>query len=182
MRPLVLSALEPVDSDVDLDDPVQRRELRREHGAVLAVIAAGGIIGSLARYRIGLWWPARPAGMPWATVTINLTGCLLLGALMVLLTERLQPHRWVRPFLGTGVLGGFTTFSAFTVDTVLLLRADRPVTAAGYLVITGIGGVLAAAAGMTAAGPGRSATGTDRVENVDPDLEDPVDAEQQRSR
>lgn len=148
MRPLFLSALEPVDSDVDLGDPGQRRELRRRHGAVLAVIAAGGILGSLLRYQLGLWWPAPPRAFPWATLAINVTGSLLIGALMVVINRRWRAHLLARPFLGAGVLGGYTTFSAFAVDILMLLRADRPILAAGYLIATLTSALLATTIGM----------------------------------
>lgn len=149
MRPLFLSALESVDSDVDLGDADQRRELRRRHGAVLAVIAAGGIIGSLIRYQLGRWWPAPPRAFPWATLAINVNGSLLIGALMVVLCRRWQAHPLARPFLGAGVLGGYTTFSTFTVDILMLVRANRPILAAGYLIATLIGALLATTVGMS---------------------------------
>lgn len=112
----MLAALESVDSDVDLGDPAQRRELRRQHSLVLAVVAAGGIIGSLIRYQLGLIWPTSAPEFPWTTLTINVTGAFVLGVLMVAISERWRGHPLARPFFGTGVLGGYTTFSAFAVD------------------------------------------------------------------
>lgn len=95
MRPLFLSALESVDSDVDLGGADQRRELRRRHGAVLAVIAAGGIIGSLIRYQLGLWWPAPPRAFPWATLAINvyLIATLIAALLATTVGMSLYPPR-----------------------------------------------------------------------------------------
>lgn len=148
MRPLFLSSMEPIDSDVDLDDPAQRRELRREHGAVVGVIAIGGVIGSLLRYQLGLWWPTSAPAFPWTTLLINVTGSFLLGALIVAVTGCGRAHRWVRPFAGTGILGGYTTFSTWCLDVVVLVRADRPVFAALYLAGTLGGALLAAIAGM----------------------------------
>ncbi|MEJ8280053.1 fluoride efflux transporter FluC [Pseudonocardia spirodelae] len=81
-------------------------------GPTLAVIAAGGVVGAEARWALGLAGP--PA--PWTTLTINVTGCLLMGVLMVLVTERYAAHPLVRPALGVGVLGGYTTFSTYAVD------------------------------------------------------------------
>jgi CrcB protein len=76
---------------------------------VLAV-SAGGALGALARYGLQLAWPVPAAGFPWSTLVINATGCLLIGVLM----ERVDGP--LRPFLGAGVLGGFTTFSAYAVE------------------------------------------------------------------
>ncbi len=151
MNASFLAALEPVDSDVDLGDPAQRRELRRRHILVLVVVAAGGIIGSLIRYRLGLMWPTSAPEFPWTTLTINVTGSFVLGVLMVAITERWRGHPLARPFFGTGVLGGYTTFSAFAVDILLLIRADRPAFAALYLVGTLAGALLGATGGMVLA-------------------------------
>lgn len=96
---------EPVDPDVSLDVPAQRRELGP---AVLAAIALGGGLGGLARYGLSAVVPG-----PWGFLLINVLGSALIGVLMVLV-PRLHPL--ARPFLGVGVLGGFTTFSAYALD------------------------------------------------------------------
>ena len=70
---------------------------------VLPVISVGGVRGALARYGIQLGLPHRPAGFPWATFLVNITGCLLIGALMVLIVEVWSGPRRLRPFLGVGV-------------------------------------------------------------------------------
>jgi CrcB protein len=113
----------PTDPDVDLRMPWQRWELRRAPWAVLAVIAVGGVIGSWGRYALSLAWPDQPGGFPWATFVINVSGCLLIGVLMVLITEVWSAHRLLRPFLGVGVLGGYTTFSTYAVDVQRLVAA-----------------------------------------------------------
>jgi fluoride exporter len=130
----------PVDSDVDLHQPGQRAELERTPWPTLGAISAGGAIGALARYGAGVAFPAAPDGFPWATFGINVTGCLLIGVLMVMITEVRTVHPLTRPFLGVGVLGGFTTFSTYIVDIQRLVTAERPVTALAYLL-----GTLAAA-------------------------------------
>ena len=113
---------------------------------VLLAVSAGGILGALARYGIGVAWPHEPGGFPWATWAINVTGCLLIGVLMVLLT-RLAPERTLlRPFWGVGVLGGYTTFSTASVD---VLRTT-PGPALLYLALTLIGALLAVWAGTAA--------------------------------
>jgi CrcB protein len=88
-------------------------------GRTLAVIAAGGVVGSLARYGLAEAWTHQPGGFPWATFVTNVVGCFLIGVLLARITPK--SHPLLRPFLGTGVLGGFTTFSTFAVDTDRLL-------------------------------------------------------------
>ncbi len=74
-------------------------------------------MGALARYGLAEAIPATPGGFPWATFVTNVSGCLLMGVLVVVITELRAPHPLVRPFLGVGVLGGFTTFSTYAVET-----------------------------------------------------------------
>ncbi|TMR88251.1 fluoride efflux transporter FluC [Nonomuraea basaltis] len=135
----------PIDPDVDLHVPAQRTEL---HWPVLAAIAAGGALGALARYAVQTALPAAPGGFPWATFWINVSGCLLIGGLMVVITEVRRAHPLVRPFLGVGVLGWFTTFSAYVVDVLRVVGAGAPVTGLAYLVGTMVAALVAVAAGM----------------------------------
>ena len=143
----------PVDPDVDLTDPARggTHARRGPDLVVLAAIAAGGVAGSEARYALGLALPHVQGGWPLATFLINVSGSLVLGALMAALTELTPPNRLLRPFLGVGVLGGWTTFSTAMVDVVALVRAGRPAVALGYLVGTAPAALLAAAAGATIA-------------------------------
>jgi CrcB protein len=122
--------------------------IEEPHGwPVLGAVAVGGIIGAEGRFGLQWIFPHPAGGFAWATFAINITGCLLLGALMVLVIE-VWPHRpLLRPFLGTGVLGGFTTFSSYTVEVQQAVAAGRPATAAAYLVGTLIVGLLAVWAG-----------------------------------
>lgn len=139
----------PIDPDVDARIARQRRELRRAPFAVLGVISAGGVLGALARYGLGLAIPHRPGTVPWATLLINVTGCLLIGVLMVLVTEAWPAaHRLLRPFLGTGLLGGFTTFSTYAVDIQQLLARGAVGTALGYLAGTLVAALAAVYAGL----------------------------------
>ncbi|SHE50584.1 CrcB protein [Streptoalloteichus hindustanus] len=124
---------------------------------MIGVVALGGALGALARYGVGLAAPARPGGFPLATFAINLLGCLLMGVLIVLVTEVWSGHRLARPFLGTGFLGGFTTFSTYAVDGQRLLAAGRVGVALLYLVGTLVGALLAVVAGMALT---RAVTGT----------------------
>ncbi|NRQ35288.1 CrcB family protein [Nonomuraea sp. NN258] len=139
----------PIDPDVDLHVPEQRAELRPEsRWPVLAMIAAGGALGASARFWAQSAWPARPAGFPWATFWVNVSGCLLIGVLMVLITEVGRAHRLVRPFLGVGVLGGFTTFSTYVVESRAVVAAGAPVTALAYLAATMAAALAAVTLGM----------------------------------
>jgi CrcB protein len=129
----------------------------RRHGQwpVVAAVAAGGGLGSAARYAAALRWPAPPDGVPWATFGVNVSGCALIGVLLVLLTEVRAGHPLLRPFLGTGVLGGYTTFSAYGLDVRALAEAGRAGAAAAYAAGT-LAGALAAV--WLAAGATRRAT------------------------
>jgi CrcB protein len=112
--------------------------------------ALGGALGALARWGVATALPHSPGGWPWATLLVNLTGCLLMGALVAVLTARSPEPPWARPFLAVGVLGGYTTYSAFAVEVVGLVEAGAPVLAAGYVLVSLLGGVLAVAAGALA--------------------------------
>jgi CrcB protein len=140
-----------------------------DHLAV-AVIALGGGLGSIGRYGISRAWPPQNGQVPWSTLTINLAGSLLLGMLVVAVTEVWRPHRLIRPLLGTGVLGGFTTFSTFAVEA----RGLRSATAGGYVALSVVGGLAAAFAGMVLIRklePSLRISPThEAVDNVDPDL------------
>ncbi len=95
-------------------------------------IAAGGALGALGRYGLSLALPTQADGFPWATFTANVSGCLLIGVLMVILTD-VSRHRLARPFLGVGVLGGFTTFSTYTVESQQLIVGGAPSLGFAYL-------------------------------------------------
>jgi CrcB protein len=127
----------PIDPGIGLPVPAPRREpeQRREpgQGPVLAVIAAGGSLGALARYGLARMWPTPAGGFPWATFVTNVAGCFLIGVLMVAVTEIFVAHRLVRPFLGVGILGGFTTFSTYANETRALLQPDTVGRAFAYL-------------------------------------------------
>ena len=89
--------------------------------AIAGAVAAGGVIGALARHGAGVALPTAAGAFPLTTFAVNVVGCALMGALVAALARTPGAHPLLRPFLGTGVLGGFTTFSAFAVETVELL-------------------------------------------------------------
>lgn len=114
---------------------------------MLAAVAAGGALGAAARYGLGVAWPVPAGGFPWVTLLVNVAGCAVLGALLELLAGLTAPHRLVRPFFGTGVLGGFTTFSTYAVETVQLVDAGHSGLAGTYVLATLIGALAAVWAG-----------------------------------
>jgi CrcB protein len=134
-----------VDPDVPSRPSLGRHaaSLVRERWDILAVIAAGGALGSAARYGAGVLWPHDPSEVAWSTFTVNVVGGFLLGLLMVFVNDVWPPHRYVRPFLGVGVLGGFTTFSTYMLDTHALVVAGRVPSALLYLLGTLLVGLLA---------------------------------------
>ncbi|MGW3603880.1 fluoride efflux transporter FluC [Micromonospora sp. NPDC005161] len=139
------------DPDVDLRVPADRGELKAHPAALLAAIAAGGVLGALARAGLQHALPHARTGFPWATFGINLTGCLLIGVLMAVLGHVGGGRPLVRPFLGVGVLGGFTTFSTYAVDVQQAVVAGAPVTALAYLAATVLGALVAVWLGDAAA-------------------------------
>jgi fluoride exporter len=138
----------PTDPDVNPRVAPPRRELFGAPWPVLGAISAGGVLGALARYGLAISWPHQSGQFPWATFVTNVTGCFLIGILMVLITEVWSAHRLLRPFLGVGVLGGFTTFSTYTGDVqqMVALGAARP--ALLYLAGTLIAALTAVYAGL----------------------------------
>lgn len=104
--------------------------------AVVAAVSFGGVIGACARYGASLLWPTASGGFPWTTLVVNVTGCALIGVFMVVIGEAWAAHRLVRPFFGTGVLGGFTTFSTYAVDIERLVAKGEAGTGLAYLGLT----------------------------------------------
>ena len=126
---------------------------------VLVAIALGGGLGAVARFGIGERWPVLPGRFPWSTFMINVAGCFLIGILMFLITEVWVAHRLLRPFLGIGFLGGFTTFSTYSLEIRRLLESGDMAVAFGYLGGTVMAALAAVVCGMAAA---RLVTGSGR--------------------
>ncbi|MER8083623.1 fluoride efflux transporter CrcB [Streptomyces sp. NPDC094048] len=100
------------------------------------MVSLGGTIGASARYGASLLWPTAPGGFPWTTLTVNVVGCAVIGVFMVVISDVWAAHRLVRPFFGTGVLGGFTTFSTYAVDIERLVAHGRAGPGLAYLGLT----------------------------------------------
>ncbi|WP_197704522.1 CrcB family protein [Jatrophihabitans sp. GAS493] len=107
-------------------------------------MALGGGVGSLARYGLAQNVHSAADAIPLATLLTNLLGSLLLGVLVVAVTEIWSPHPLLRPALGTGVLGGFTTYSTFAVQS----RGLPLATSVGYVAASVLGGLGCAYLGM----------------------------------
>jgi CrcB protein len=116
---------------------------------VALVIAAGGALGGGARWLVNQALPASPGDFPWSTFAENVTGCFLLAVVMVFLLDVWPPRRYARPFIGIGILGGYTTFSAYTSDTRVLLDAGQAGLAVVYLFGSVAVGLLAVVAGLS---------------------------------
>lgn len=126
--------------------------LRPGSPAAFAVVGLGGFCGGLARYGLGLAWPESAHDITWTTLAINCVGSFALPVLVLLVTAVAGAPAWVRPLLGTGFLGAFTTFSAlaFAVERRL---AEGAVSAAGWTLALSLGvGLTCSVAGYLVGG------------------------------
>jgi CrcB protein len=117
--------------------PGDRREL--------VAIYVGGALGGALRTGLSELAPTHPGHWPWATFSVNLVGCLLLGYFITRLQERLPVTAYRRPLLGTGLCGGLTTFSTFQLELVRMLDRGDPLIALAYAaasIAAGFAGVL----------------------------------------
>ncbi len=119
----------------------------------ILLVAIGGALGAVLRY-LTVGWAGRTFGLdfPWGTMIVNVAGSFVMGLAAVLLMERV-PGSWERaaPFLMTGVLGGFTTFSAFSLDALYLFERGRMAAALGYVGGSVLLSILALFVGLAAA-------------------------------
>ncbi len=113
------------------------------------IVAAGGALGASLRHLVSavslrVWGP----GFPWGTLIVNIAGCFAMGVLVEVLARRFNATNELRLFLATGVLGGFTTFSAFSLDTAVLWERGASTAAMGYVAASVAGSILAVFAGL----------------------------------
>ena len=112
------------------------------------LVGAGGFLGAIARYLLSGFVQQRAAGLfPWGTLVVNVTGCFLMGVLAELAESRGYLSAEQRAFMVVGVLGGFTTFSAFSLDSALLIERGEWFSAGSYMagsVILSVGALFAA--------------------------------------
>jgi CrcB protein len=112
------------------------------------IVAAGGALGAMARYGLGRLLPVT-GGWPWPTLSANILGGLLMGVLTGWLAFRGGAHgESLRLFAAVGVLGGFTTFSAFSLETVLMIERRQFAMAGGYVAISVAASVIALFIGL----------------------------------
>ncbi len=112
----------------------------------ILAVAAGGALGSVCRYGIGVLTAG--LGFPWGTMIVNVVGSFIMGLLVAFFTQNAEISQTTRLFLTVGILGGFTTFSAFSLDSVLLLQKGQTLAAVFYIVASVILSLAALAGGM----------------------------------
>jgi CrcB protein len=113
------------------------------------LVMVGGAIGAACRYQLGrLTFHLFGPGLPWGTLAANLTGALAMGLLVGALARGLDQAESVRLLVGVGLLGGFTTFSAFSLETFGMVERGQLALAIGYALLSVIGSVAALFAGL----------------------------------
>lgn len=138
----------------------------------MALVMCGGVLGAAARQAIEQALPATRRGFPAATLLINLAGAFVLGVLLEALVRSGEDAGWrrrARLVGGTGFCGAFTTYSSLAVETVQLARHGVWSTAAAYLAVSVVGGLLAAAGGIVTGAA--HARWTAALLPVDPDVD-----------
>ena len=152
--------------------PTRGRAAHPHHGpGPLAAIGVGGALGTLARYGVERAVVPAPDGFPWATLTVNVVGSFILGAVVTLVVERWPRDRFLRPLVAVGFCGGFTTFSTLAVEIDQRVQHGHTALAAVYLGTTLVAGLGAALAGITSA-RGRLLPADRTAGLPDPDLLD----------
>lgn len=139
----------PINPDVDAEPTPHPWGLVRANADVLPFIAVGGALGSLGRWGLGKAMPHATHAFATSTLVANVLGSLLLGILMATVLEIWSQTRYIRPFVGTGIIGGFTTFSTFTLDARYEAADSFPVATAYVLASVG-GGLIAVLVGLVA--------------------------------
>jgi CrcB protein len=136
----------PLDPDIDAEEDrrpppeagspfaeLGRRRFPRLHRDILTVVFVGGIVGGLARYGMTKAWPTPDAGFPWATFVVNTLGAFGLALLVALIADVLASRRLLRPAVGTGFFGAFTTFSSVVTTSDHLMAHGHAQTGWIYL-------------------------------------------------
>jgi CrcB protein len=134
-------------SEIEPYTPSFRRR-RRTRLPVVVAVAAGGALGAAIRYEISAHVHVGPDSFPWSTFWINVSGSFLLGVLLTFVLERWPPTRYARPFLAIGLLGAYTTFSTYSVETDLLLHDGHVAVGLAYATASLVAGGLAVYLGI----------------------------------
>jgi CrcB protein len=115
----------------------------------LVLVAIGGALGSTARYLTGLvalrWFGP---GFPWGTLAVNIVGSLAIGIFAELIARRFDSSPELRLFIVTGILGGFTTFSAFSLELSSMIERGDYLSAGGYVIASLVISIAAVFAGL----------------------------------
>lgn len=148
----------PIDPDLEpADCPVPSVEAargdrpahnNRARPGVLVTIAVGAALGASARYGLSQVIHVASGSFPWATYATNISGSFLLGLFMAVILERFPPTRYLRPFVATGFLGAYTTYSTFAVESDLLVKQGHAAIGVGYAVASLVAGFAAVWAGI----------------------------------
>jgi CrcB protein len=115
---------------------------------ILLAVAIGGAVGSLLRYFVASAIQHPTMQFPWGIFVVNITGGFLMGVIVELSALKLQISPEVRAFLTVGILGGYTTFSTFSLDSALLIERGAYVAAAGYIIGSTVLSIAALFAGL----------------------------------
>ena len=129
-------------------DQTRQLPLPRLPLGVLMAVFIGGCVGGLARYVLTTSWTTPVRAFPWATLVINISGALALAVLVVLLSDALPPTTYVRPLLGSGFCGAWTTFSSITAGADQLIAHGAAGIGAAYVLASAVGGLGAAGLGL----------------------------------
>ena len=115
----------------------------------LLLVAVGGAIGASLRHFVNLGsLRLLGPGFPWGTMAINIAGSLVMGIFIELLARRFNASNELRLFVATGILGGFTTFSAFSLDFAVLWERGATIPALGYAIVSVVGSIIALFLGL----------------------------------
>jgi len=124
------------------------RRTGRARPPVLIAVALGATLGAPARYGLAQAIHVSGGSFPWATFVTNVSGSFVLGMFMVSILERFPPTRYLRPFVATGFLGAYTTYSTFAVESDLLVKQGHAAIGVAYAVASLAAGFAAVWAGI----------------------------------
>ena len=134
--------------------PTGRRRRSTPLARLAGLVALGGMVGTTARAQLEAAFPTPAGGWPWATFAINLVGSLVLGVLLESLLRSGSDTGWRRACrlgCGTGIIGGFTTYSTFVLEVEELLRGGHTAVAVAYPLVSVVVGVVVAGVGTAIA-------------------------------